>query len=423
MTAEVAVLNNSAIALAADSAVTIGRQKIYNSAVKLFSLSKKAPVAAMIYGNAVLSGIPWEVIVKEYRRQLGGRTFDRVKDYSDDLLLFISRHPEFFSDDGDKIWLMERIGAYYSGLAEELKEKAEDVRAASVNKSITKQQIVSLAKQIIAQKIAILQKNQDLNPSAPALKRLRVLMKGATDTVAKHFFGDIHASLVPGLRTLGVLVVRKALFPGSSSGLVVAGFGDREIFPAIVTLEIDGAIKDFVRWRLDKNRTHTIGAENHAIIVPYAQEDMVQTFMEGINPSFNQFLRTYLKETFTNLPQELHKVFAKNTKNKSSLNELKRVCSEVEQKFVQTAQAHRMAEHVDPILRMVAVLPKDELAAMAESLVNLTAFKRRVTGTLETVGGPIDVCVISKGDGLVWVKRKHYFPKDLNYQFFQNYMS
>ena len=38
MTAEVAIANASAIALAADSAVSIGDQKIYNSALKLFSL-------------------------------------------------------------------------------------------------------------------------------------------------------------------------------------------------------------------------------------------------------------------------------------------------------------------------------------------------------------------------------------------------
>jgi len=58
---------------------------------------------------------------------------------------------------------------------------------------------------------------------------------------------------------------------------------------------------------------------------------------------------------------------------------------------------------------------------MAESLVNLTSFKRRITAETETVGGPIDVAVISKGDGFVWIKRKHYFQKDLNPAFFANY--
>ena len=39
----------------------------------------------------------------------------------------------------------------------------------------------------------------------------------------------------------------------------------------------------------------------------------------------------------------------------------------------------------------------------------------------ETVGGPIDVAVISKGDGFIWIKRKHYFSTELNPCFNQNY--
>ena len=89
--------------------------------------------------------------------------------------------------------------------------------------------------------------------------------------------------------------------------------------------------------------------------------------------------------------------------------------------YFEQLQTHKQLEHIGPILSMVRVLPKDELAAMAEALVNLTAFKRRMTDELETVGGPIDVAVISKGDGLVWVRRKHYFSPELNQHFFANY--
>lgn len=55
---------------------------------------------------------------------------------------------------------------------------------------------------------------------------------------------------------------------------------------------------------------------------------------------------------------------------------------------------------------------------MAEALVNLTSTKRKVTAEQETVGGPIDVAVISKNDGFVWVRRKHYFDPMLNPRFF-----
>ncbi len=67
-----------------------------------------------------------------------------------------------------------------------------------------------------------------------------------------------------------------------------------------------------------------------------------------------------------------------------------------------------------PVLEIVSALPKDELAAMAEAFVNLTKFRRRITPERETVGGPIDVAVITKGDGFIWVKRKHYFDSELN---------
>jgi hypothetical protein len=39
----------------------------------------------------------------------------------------------------------------------------------------------------------------------------------------------------------------------------------------------------------------------------------------------------------------------------------------------------------------------------------------------ETVGGDIDVAIISKSEGFVWIKRKHYFPADLNPRFFRRH--
>lgn len=66
MTAEVAVLNRHAVALAADSAVTVHGQKVFNTANKIFALSKREPVALMVYGNGDLLRVPWEVLAKLY---------------------------------------------------------------------------------------------------------------------------------------------------------------------------------------------------------------------------------------------------------------------------------------------------------------------------------------------------------------------
>ena len=80
MTCEVAVMNKHGIALAADSAVTLGAgEKIYHGAEKLFALSPSMPIGVMTYGNANLMGAPWEIVIKSYGRQLGGQKFERVE--------------------------------------------------------------------------------------------------------------------------------------------------------------------------------------------------------------------------------------------------------------------------------------------------------------------------------------------------------
>lgn len=165
-----------------------------------------------------------------------------------------------------------------------------------------------------------------------------------------------------------------------------------------------------------------IGEEKIAIIIPFAQKEMVATFIEGIDPNYNDLINGYLEEIFDKYPKALVESINLNEQDKEELlNTLNQQSKNTLERFFQDLQKYREKEYVDPILSAVAVLPKDELAEMAESLVNLTSFKRRVSMEAETVGGPIDVAIISKGDGFVWIKRKHYFNAELNHQFFANY--
>lgn len=69
MSAGICIMNRNAIAMAADSAVTVGdHAAIHNSANKLFSLSRVAPVGVIVYANAALMTVPIEIIVAVYPR-------------------------------------------------------------------------------------------------------------------------------------------------------------------------------------------------------------------------------------------------------------------------------------------------------------------------------------------------------------------
>ena len=124
MTAEVAIANSRAIALAADSAVTIGNQKIYNSAIKLFALSKTEPVGIMIYGNASLVEVPWEVLIKTYREsRLNHRPFDSVREQSQDFIEFLKSHPTAFPEQLQSRWFETSVFGFFKAIREILEER------------------------------------------------------------------------------------------------------------------------------------------------------------------------------------------------------------------------------------------------------------------------------------------------------------
>jgi len=128
MTAEVAVMNAQGMALAADSAVTISRgddqsSKIFTSANKIFALSKYHPVAIMFYGNASLLGVPWETIVKAYRRQLGEKGFDTIGEYVDDFAKYVGSSDWLFPDAVQEDYVRVYVGSLFHAISANTKDR------------------------------------------------------------------------------------------------------------------------------------------------------------------------------------------------------------------------------------------------------------------------------------------------------------
>ncbi|MDM8303503.1 hypothetical protein QUW34_02730, partial [Limosilactobacillus vaginalis] len=96
MTAEICVMNQRGIALAADSAVTIGGTRTFNNATKLFTMDSAHYVGVMIYGNADIMHIPWEVIIKGFREKLQNEPLVSLHSYKDKLIEFIENKKELW---------------------------------------------------------------------------------------------------------------------------------------------------------------------------------------------------------------------------------------------------------------------------------------------------------------------------------------
>jgi len=425
MTAEIAIMNKLAVALAADSAVTFGGsegqgEKIYNTANKLFALSHHYPVGIMLYGDAQFTGVPWESVVKTYRKQLGHKSFGTLDEYAEHFIAFLDRRNPLFPRQAQEQGLLGSVASYYTEPIRRDIEKAIQDKITNRGKA-TEDDVKEVVRRTLKTHNDKLQRLNRL-PGMPSghERRIRQRYKKTIDFARQHVFGKLPLSAydVRLLNNIAALLYTKELFPSNCSGIVIAGFGERETFPSVVQIKAQGVLLD--RLKQKEERRTAIGLDVQAAIVPFAQTEMVATFMEGIDPFYSRAIGSSLGE----LVKRLCECFAETLdrvpkKSKDAcVRKLQQATPQLVEEFLNRLNADKRKRYIDPVISTVGVLPKDELAAMAESLVNLTSFKRRVSMTPETVGGPIDVAVISKGDGFIWIKQKHYFKPELNRHFF-----
>ena len=426
MTAEIAVMNKNGIALAADSAVTITGatgQKIYDTH-KLFMLSKYHPVGVMIFGNAEILGVPWQVIIKEFRKkQLGKTPYPTLQEYGDRFIGYLTNNNKYFPPERQREFFIEVVSEIFAHINEEI---TENVREITRKGKITQSQAISIIKKHI----------EDFYQTVLPLENLTTLPKGSFRSILKTYKNEINEkiqqyfpflkptdSLSRVLRRISALIFIKNTFDivKNYSGVVIAGFGDDEIYPGVIEYNIDSVINNRLKYFVRENTA--VSQRLPAAVIPFAQHEMVYSFMEGISPAYQITMQEYLRVLFTNYPKEIIKqITGLDTKSKNALlKKMNNATNGLIEQFVSEVRKWARTNNVNPILGTVAFLPLEELASMAESLVNLTSFKRRVTMEAETVGGPIDVAVISKGDGFIWINRKHYFDAKYNPHFLANY--
>ena len=117
MTAVVGILNKRGIAIAADSAVTITRdrkEKIENSANKMLRMSDVCPISIMIVGSAAFHTTPWDIIVRRYRQKRGNTNFQTVQACIDDFISYMTTEKIFFPEEIQRTFLSNMLDIFWS---------------------------------------------------------------------------------------------------------------------------------------------------------------------------------------------------------------------------------------------------------------------------------------------------------------------
>ena len=204
------------------------------------------------------------------------------------------------------------------------------------------------------------------------------------------------------------------------TGLIFTGFGEKDLFPRLVPVNVSIVINGLLRYNIDTQKVGVVDINNNACIRPFAQTDVIDTILQGISPELNQLSGHVFGEFLNAFLVELKNINGMPDVVKKQLEKMN--VGEYINKYRGQFNNIVRERYVSPLMGAVAQLSKEDLAEMAESLVYLTYLKRRFTMEEESVGGPVDIAVITKGDGFIWIKRKHYFDPELNQSFFQKYL-
>ena len=80
----------------------------------------------------------------------------------------------------------------------------------------------------------------------------------------------------------------------------------------------------------------------------------------------------------------------------------------------------KMAESINKVRERTQIglltdaMPIQDAIDLAEFLVHTAIMLSRFSPGPATVGGPIEIAVITKHEGFKWIKRKHYFDQKCN---------
>lgn len=375
MTSEVIIINNDVIALAADSAVTIDEIKTYNGVNKIFMLSNDPPMGIMIFGLAKFENISMETLIKEYSKKTDFKMLKDIINIKKDFLEYIS-----------KVTKTTNIDNFLDYHLENFKEELDQ------QKNIYGEQefyhfIESFSN------FEIFESLKDAFESEKYTKKFEKVIK-------KYGEGEINLNNLKKCFCSYMLNI--------STGVVIAGFNKEDMFPSFISFNIIGNINDkILYYDMDTKLNYP-----KPLILPFAQTDVISTYLSGIDENiedqiiqkFTNLIETYIFEIYN----------TKNLKNLDKINEIKKLLINLFKNDINTLKK----DFYSPILETVDSLPKEELGNLAKTMIEITSLKRKIDSDLESVGGNIDVALISKGDGFIWKKRTPYFNPKLNPQYF-----
>jgi hypothetical protein len=410
MTSEIAVMNQRAVALAADSAVTLiaqGQVAIRNDQRKLYNLLGGKPVGLMFFGVADIMGHPWDHLIEHYQKKVRPKNVAHLRDYAVGFTSMLDNLKEFFPPDKQKDEyrkLLASVFRYIFGLAQFLQDAG---------------QVQGGDTEILEAAVARVWYDYQFKDGAPRPDLscfpqgfgARVAQEYAAqiDELVNYGFGPFNLSqgAIKQLKEIAVFAVVKDLFLEDVTGLVFGGYGDDDRYPAVTTWFVSAIIDGIVKRT--ESSVDAIDTDTRSRIRVFADSEVTNAFIRGVDfnlerrfyGGFHTMMNVLVEKVVSAFPE------ADATKRANVMQNFQQdFVPRYLQSFHMMMAQYQQAAFINPILRVLEIAGRKELGDTARELVGLNIFKKRIMAQKETVGGAIDVAVISRDGGFQWTSKQ-----------------
>lgn len=417
MSAEIISMSLRGVAIAADSTSTSARsdgsKKIRKATNKITSFSRNIPIAIVTQGNRDFNGIPFEILVRDFKNKNEDKSWKTVKDCHDDFLNYIGNcgldYLNYGNAYADRVLTIcfshiEQIFEESEGNARKFKAKIKDLPG--VDKSDDFLFFTSYTTNGNGDNSQLIR-----NSYSDRIKRWLsndfVGSQLCTESVCK----NIIEYCVHSMQEIEFAEHDDVTF-------ALVGYGEDEYTPTYIACTIHAVVCGLTYYTehdfVDIN-THKAKAICHL-----TQNNFLSTFLQGIDPDFEEQLNinngTSLDSIKKRVSKDLKELLAGTEIDSKAVNNI--LNKHLSSFAFDFNLIHLKQEHKQSLFRSFSGFSVDDLADISESLVKLIAFRKRMTCEDQDVGGPIDVAIITKAGGLEWKKRKQYFKRELNEHLF-----
>jgi hypothetical protein len=413
MTSQVVLLNGFGVAIASDSAMTLGESRTYDTAEKVFPIGGVHRIAALHSGSVFLHEYPFQVLVSEWSQTLPNDPLPTVEAYLQSFLFWLTRLAPSVSQKNQT----DQYGVHFEaalGIAYRETKKICDAGTANAF-AIAKETIKTKTQDMLTWKKI---QNSDADFIRGLMSKHEEWNKGRVE----YWFDDWPADTE--LNQLAMEYAFQYLQFGYWSGratLAFCGFGKDQILPAYSRVDIYGIIGNRCLWREIENSSYNPQVEDRLFsIYPLGQTDAIFEFLKGVDSQVvdlaievafeasdigEELLKNEIIKRIDTHPnkQEFSQLIESSLEDEGRINE---VASRVEKLTNERFEQHMEDTRLERLRKVVRGIPPATLASVAQSLISIVPLRQALSGELGTVGGPIDVATITRADGFKWVQHK-----------------